>query len=434
VLDVHDDASTDARVWRRGVGFFITSRMLSIIGDMAALTALSVYIYTAFDSATMVSGLFVVRVLPRLFGPLAGAVADRYNLRTLMVVCDLGAGLLFAVIAVVQPSYWALLALILVAESIATIAMPGARTWVARRVPPDARGRLNGVLTAGIAIGFGVGAGIGGVTASEFGYRWALLVNALSFVVSAALVTAAGSVPPAEAAGAQRPRLVSSAVAGTRLIFSESRLSGVAVGLIGVAFAAAVDRPAVVALTQDDLPGGGGGYGLLLGMISIGALAVSLGVGRLKALSATTGVFIAGLLVQVVGHLGLGLSPWLAIAAVMALIMGVGNGLESVVGSTLLQEAAPAEHVGTVVAAVVSASFIADGVGSLIGGRLVDALGPRLVFAIAALLMAGCATYVTAVTRAAVTQPAATGPAVTGTGTDTSVASGGGASGNGEDR
>src|SRR5215510_5782891 len=74
--DVHDDASMDARVSRRGVGFFITSRTLSIIGDMAALTALSVYIYTAFGSATMVSGLFVVRVLPRLFGPLAGAVAD----------------------------------------------------------------------------------------------------------------------------------------------------------------------------------------------------------------------------------------------------------------------------------------------------------------------------------------------------------------------
>ena len=354
--DVPDDASMGARVARRGIEFFITSRTLTIIGDMAALTALSVYIYTASGSATMVSGLFVVRVLPRLFGPIAGAVADRYNLRTLMVVCDLGACLLFVAIAIVQPSYWGLLAMILVAESIATIAMPGARTWVARRVPADARGRLNGVLTAGIAIGFGVGAGIGGATASGFGYRWALLINAASFVLSAALVTAAGSVPPAKTAGAQRPRLISSAVAGTRLIFSESRLSGVAVGLIGVAFAAAVDRPAVVALTQDDLPGGGGGYGLL-------------------------------------------------------------------------QDASPAEHVGTVVAAVVSTSFIADGVGSLTGGRLVDALGPRVVFAIAAFLMACCAAYVAGATR-----PAATGPAVTLATTDTSVASGGGAGGDGEDR
>src|SRR5262247_2581562 len=119
MLDVHDDASMDARVSRRGVGFFITSRTLSIVGDMAALTALSVYIYTTFDSATMVAGLFVVRVLPRLFGPLAGAVADRYNLRTLMVICDLGACLVFLAIAAIQPSYWPLLAMILVAETIA---------------------------------------------------------------------------------------------------------------------------------------------------------------------------------------------------------------------------------------------------------------------------------------------------------------------------
>jgi MFS family permease len=142
-------------------------------------------------------------------------------------------------------------------------------------------------------------------------------------------------------------------------------------------------------------------------MISVGALAVSLAVGRVRALSPTTGVFIVGLLVQVFGHLGLGLSPWLAVASVMALVMGIGNGLESVVGSTLLQDAAPAEHVGTVVAAVVSTSFIADGAGSLIGGRLVDALGPRIVFAIAALLMALCTGYVAAVTRRSTDTPGA---------------------------
>lgn len=382
--------TTDARSGRRSAGLFVTSRTLSTVGDLAAVTALSVHVYAESGSAMLVSGIFVVRVLPRLFGPLAGALADRYDLRRLLVACDLGAFLLFAAVAVLLPSYWLLLAMLLVAESIATVSLPAARTWLARRVDGQRRATLNGLLSAGVSVGFGVGAAIGGLTSSAVGPRWALLLNALTFAVSAVLVWAAGAVPPTAPSDGGRPRLLSSARGGTGQIFADRRLAALAVGLVGVGFAASVDRPALVALTQDDLPGGGGAYGLLLAMISVGALTASLAVGRVRLLTASQGVFLSAIAVQMIGHLGLGLSPWLGSAVVTALVMGIGNGLENVVGATLLQNTAPAAQVGTIMAAIISGTFVADAVGSLIGGFLVDALGPRPVFGIAAVIMAGC--------------------------------------------
>ncbi len=390
---------TVSREPSRGPALFITSRTMSIVGDMAAVTALSVYVYETSGSAALVSGIFVVRVLPRLFGPLAGALADRYDLRTLLVICDLAACVLFACIAVLLPSYWTLLSLLLVAESIATVSMPASRTWLARRVDADRRGKFNGILTASMSIGFGVGAGVGGLSASAVGPRWALLLNALTFVVSAALVWAAGTVPAPRAKGEKPEPLLSSALAGTRMMVVDRRLAALALGLVGIGFAASIDRPALVALTQNDLPGGGGAYGLLLATIAVGVLIASLAMGRFSWLGATWNVFIVSIALQMAAHFALGLAPWLAFAMGTALVMGIGNGLENVAGTTLLQNTAPATQIGTIMAAVMSAMFVADAVGSLIGGFLVDALGARPVFAIASFIMAVCGAFAWSVHR-----------------------------------
>ncbi|GAA2527279.1 MFS transporter [Winogradskya humida] len=362
---------------------------MSTLGDLAAVTALSVLVYGASGSATQVSGIFVVRVLPRLFGPVAGVLADRFDLRDVLVVCDLAAGLVFVGVAVLLPSYWLLLVMLLVAESVAMVAQPAARTWLARRVEADQRGRLTGVLTAGVALGFGVGAGIGGLSVGALEPQWALLVNALSFAVSALLVFAAGAAPvvPAGAAGAvpmvaavpagavpagavpagavpagavPAVGMASRGFAGSRIVCIDRRLVGVAAGMVGVTFAGAIDRPAVVASYGSN--GEGAEYGLLLAAISVGALVAALVAGRVQG----TAVFVSSIGVQAIGHLGLalgvelgrpelgsGLTPehghghGLGVAVGAALVAGVGNGAEDVTGTTLRQNGAPAAQVGT---------------------------------------------------------------------------------------
>jgi MFS family permease len=368
--------------------FFVASRGISVLGDMAALSALSVSIYQSTGSATMVGGLFVARVLPRLFGPLAGALSDRLPLKVLLVGCDVAAGSVFVVIALIQPPYWGLLALVLVAESVATVAMPGARTWVAQNVPKDRLAVANGTVSSAVAIGFATGAALGGASVGLFGYRYALLINAATFTVSALLMANTKAVGRTSAAAAG---LLATTVKGLQTLVSDARLWVVCIGLVGVAFAASIDRPAVVALTQDNLHAGGTGYGVVLGAVSIGALVAALSMGRVRRLQPSRRLFVISIVGQAVGHLALGLSMFLAVAVVAALVMGTGNGVENVAGATLLQRDADPAAVGAVLGAVMSATFIADAIGSVIGGVLVDRLGARPVFVISAVLMAVCA-------------------------------------------
>ncbi|WP_328847621.1 MFS transporter [Streptomyces sp. NBC_00258] len=383
--------SPKASAWWRQNRFplFVASRVISLTGDVATTTALTVYVYDETKSSLAISGLFVARVLPRLFGPLAGAISDRLDLRKLMVYCDIASCVVFLLIARLDPSYTMLLAMVLLAEVAATIASPAAETVVARTVPAESRGRANGVMMAVLTVSFAGGAAIGGLSAGAWDYRVALYVNSASFVVSAVLIAGVRRMPPDESRHGSTPSMASSLRSGLRLLRVDREIMLVSVCTIGVAFAAAVDRPALVVLAERDLGSAGIGYGLALGGVSVGALLATLLVGRIRYLDASAGVFTAGLLLQALGHLFMGFSPVVLILVCAAAIAGFGNGMEAISGMTMLQQTKTHGSVGMLMGVVVSGSYVGNAVGSVAGGFLVEAAGPRWTFGVASFLMAG---------------------------------------------
>ncbi|MCU1672532.1 MAG: tmk, partial [Frankiales bacterium] len=83
-----------------------TALVLSSFGDwlgFLATTALAAQLVDSFESkAYATGGVLVFRLLPAvLFGPLAGAFADRWDRRRTMVICDLMRFTLFLSIPVV---------------------------------------------------------------------------------------------------------------------------------------------------------------------------------------------------------------------------------------------------------------------------------------------------------------------------------------------
>jgi MFS family permease len=383
--------TSTATVWWRRTRYpsFVVSRFVSQAGDMAAITALTVHVYASTGSGLAVGALFLVRVLPRVLGLFAGAIGDRTELRRLMIVCDLVCAVVFLGIAAVGPGYLALLALVFVAESAATVALPASRTMIGRVVPDEHRTAANGLLLAAVSVGFAGGAALGGLAAAAWDYRWALAANAASFVIAALLLA---RMPPAPPAPGRAPVGVR---AGLSVLRTDRWLTAVTVGVVGIAFAASVDRPAVIALVEQDLGSSGLGYGLALGGIALGGLAVSLAALRWKALDVRAmSVFGLGVFIQAAAHLGMGLSPAVAVLVLAGVVAGVGNGMESVCGNTLLQRGAPAESLGLVMGVVLSGSFLANALGSIVGGALVDLVGARWTFVVAAAVMVACAVPV----------------------------------------
>jgi MFS family permease len=76
---------------------------LSYIGSGAGLTALVLYVQSTQGTGVAVGALLLAQTVPRLLGPLAGALADRSDLRRLMVGADTGGAAIFALLALLPP-------------------------------------------------------------------------------------------------------------------------------------------------------------------------------------------------------------------------------------------------------------------------------------------------------------------------------------------
>jgi MFS family permease len=397
------DASTAERAaveppaswWRQSRYLaFVVSRTISITGDMAAVAAITVHIYAVTGSGVAVGAFFVVRTLPRILAPFAGAIADRLELRRLLVLCDVVCGVVFLAIAAIDPHYSVLLCLMFVAESAATIALPAARTMIGRTVPAGKLTAANGLLLAITSLGFAGGSALGALAAASSNYRWALLGNALSFGVSALLLTRLRRAD-AEPRPDRGQGLFAETRAGLAVIRANPALPPVIIGLIAVAFAASLDRVALVVIVVQQLHAPTVWYGLTLGAISVGVLAASLCAARWRRVDRGSDVFFrVGIIAQAAGHLTMGVAPVVQVLLLGGVTAGLGNGLETVCGTTLLQRLVDRRLLGTVMGVVLSWSFLANAVGSQIGGSVVDLVGPRWTFVVAAAIMAGCAALV----------------------------------------
>ena len=84
------------RQWRA----LVTSYAISGTGDWLYTTALVVHLYSSTGSAGWVAAATLGRMVPYiLFGAFGGVIADRFDRRRLMVVLDIGRGLLMAGLA-----------------------------------------------------------------------------------------------------------------------------------------------------------------------------------------------------------------------------------------------------------------------------------------------------------------------------------------------
>ena len=76
------------------------ARSMSFLGDSLSLVALMLYVADTTGEALAVALLLLVGdFAPSLLSPFTGTVSDRWDLRRVMVACELAQGTLVAVIA-----------------------------------------------------------------------------------------------------------------------------------------------------------------------------------------------------------------------------------------------------------------------------------------------------------------------------------------------
>ena len=295
-----------------------------------------------------IAGVFIARLLPSvILGPIAGVVADRFDRKKVMVIGDILRGGLFLSIPIIGNYLWLYIATVLV-ECVTLFWSPAKEATVPNLVPKNRLESANQMSLfasygsapiAAIAFSFlSVSATAVGETIGLENYSavdLALYLNALSFLVSAFVISRI-DLPKRDLGEGRKPEsLSSSLLGGAKFISSSKIVRGLIIGMLGAFVAAG----AVIGLARTfvgDLDAGDAAYGVLFGAVFTG-LATGIAVGP-KVFSQFSRRRLFGAALTVAGSLLIVLSLLqnLVIALLVVLFIGAFSGVSWVTGFTML--------------------------------------------------------------------------------------------------
>jgi MFS family permease len=365
------------------------ARFISWAGSQAANIALLALVYERSDG----SGLWISAALLAALGarvvasPWAGALGDYFDRRLVMVGSDLVAAGCFVAISQVGslPLLVALAGLAGVAEAPFG---PASAALVAMLVPAERRGWANGMLSIGVAAGMVLGAAAGGLLVASVGAATAFLVNAGSFVVSAALALSIAGHFVSSARGEPEHRGV---LKGVAFLFETRMLRLTALGTALVALALGMVNVAELPYFLD-IGAGKAGFGIAVaawaaGQIVGGRLAAHINDPRRERLALIAGCAAISTVVITTGAV-----PVFAAVALLFVAGGLGNALLNLGFILIVQRWTPEHIQGRTLAAAEALANTALGVSIVAGGLLLSALTPRGVFVLGGAL--GCVAVV----------------------------------------
>ena len=202
----------------------------------------------------------------------------------------------------------------------------------------EAERRANAAINIGFSITFTLGPALAGVVVPAYGAPAALLIDAASFVICAAMLLQER--PHVEEAETSSVR--TRVRAAWQYINDTATLRGLlltqAVALVFFEFS----PPIEVVYAKVTLHAGDSGYGILLGVwglgVAIGSAVFARSVKRSLGMLLSAGTLAVGL-----AYLGWAIAPSLALACVAGLIGGIGNGVQWAALISAVQRLTPAE-------------------------------------------------------------------------------------------
>ena len=359
-----------------------SARAVSFLGDSLALVALMLHVASTTGQALAVALLLLAGdFAPALLGPLTGTVADRLERRGVMVGCELLQGALMVGVALWLPSLPLLLVLVGLRAVAGQVFQPASRAAVPALVPKGDLGRANAAIGVATNGGETLGPLAAALLLPVLQVRGVLLVDAASFLVSAALL---GFLPAMPAGGqdAAEPRgsFLADAGTGLRYLRGQATVRAVAVGYFAVVACTGIDDVALVFLATGTFGAGAAAVGLLLAAVGIGLLAGYALLARSRGRIPMTVLLLAGFAVSSAGNLLTGLAWAVAAAFALQAVRGLGIAAMDVAATTLIQRIVPPQLLGRVFGSLYGGIGVAAALAYLLGGLLLDRTTPRVAF------------------------------------------------------
>ncbi len=358
-----------------------TARVVSVVGDALSLVTLMLHVQSVLGQALAIAALLLVGdFAPSLLSPFIGVVGDRFDRRTVMIVCEVAQCALLAVIAFTLPPLPVLLALVGLRAVLGQIFLPASRAAVPSLVAEEDLGPANTVLGFGTNSADVLGPLLAAALLTFLDTRGVLLVDAASFAVSALLLLRLPKlVVPAEPGES----VLAGARTGLGEIWRNRAVRIIFLGFCGVVACTAIDDVAVIQLAKEVFAGSDSAAGVVLAAVGAGLLAGYALLAKGSARLGMVALLVTGFVLSSAGNLFTGLAWGVASAFALQAVRGLGIAGMDVAHTTLLQRLVPGDRLGRVFGNFYGGIGVAAAISYIGGGLLLDAAGPRLTFVLA---------------------------------------------------
>lgn len=364
--------------------------LISNMGDWMLLVGLSYEVYRRTESTLGPMGTVVSFLLPSiLFGSIAGVFVDRWDRQRLMVWVNIVLAVLLLPLLLLNVTGVWIAFLVLTASSCVQQLFQPAQVALVPRLIEDTGAELiqaNSLIGVSQHLSRLIGPAIGGVAFAVGGLPAVVLADAVSFLISAAMIALirGRSFRPVRAESIEHAassawhRLTLEWRDGLRVMRSQPILRALlyfmSITRIGEGLTIVLFVPWVVVALHSDQSG----YGWLLSTQAIGGLAGAIVIGRYANRINPLFLLIAGALLFGVIDLGLftypAIFPYIWPALIVMVIVGVPGAAMQASWVTLPQMYTSDSHRGRVMGAIGAVG----GLGSLIGAIFAGILGTVL--------------------------------------------------------
>jgi MFS family permease len=399
-IDAPPRSGFRAALRHRQYRLLLAAYAISGTGNWCYSVALAVWALDRTGSSAWVSAILVARVAPCVVvGPLAGVLADRVDRRRLMVALDIGCAVVVGALALVVHADGPVIVGVLITAVVGcmvAVYRPAVSASTPRVVPEDDLAAANALEAVVGQITVFIGPALASLLLVTTSPAGALLFNAATFVVSAALVSRvrAASGPPA---AAQENETEPDEPAGQ--MFREGlrvvrRTPGLMafVGLLGAALGAwGAEEVLKVVVASEHLGTGAKGVGWLGAALGVGGLVIAPFTARLAARPRLAPLFVGSCLLTATTVALLSLPRSLAPALVIVFFEGFAFiGLE-VAAMTLGQRAVEPAMLGRLFGVTDAVNTGAMLLGAILAPLLVSAFGLDATLLIVGGALAGAA-------------------------------------------
>lgn len=375
----HAPDSAAPGLWQnRDFKILLGGQSISAFGDAISFTALPLLVIALTGSGLAMGTVGVLQTLPDLLiGLPAGALADRWDRRRMMLYADLGRALLTALIPLSVilglPTMGVILLVTFPINALRVLFLAGWTAAVPTLVGRDQVGRANGYAEAIFSLSFVVGPAIAGIMVSVIGPERTLFIDALSFLVSAISLWFIHR-PMQEKRERRDSHLVAEIAEGMRYIAHERTLR-VTIGFSGTVsvITAPLTAAVIFSLTIDqgrppDV------VGLVLSAFGLGYLVGAIVAGRYS--KGPLGLLmLGGMTVTAFMIAAFALVPVPLVQAGAALLAGGAQALWLISYITVRGTITPDALLGRVGATARMISIGLQPVGLFVGGVLLDLIG-----------------------------------------------------------